>query len=158
MRNKVVPKALLWVALALLVAPTVSAQEIGSDLSSDPSQATTADKGGRKFKVVEAKPGEENEHGVSPDSLGTGSFSTYFTLRNDGFLQIWCGDSRINANSRVFAAVSEYSDIPTHRFVGSANRMEVLNIVPAAGGVTVMVDTHWTAFPINLRLDVLVDP
>jgi hypothetical protein len=57
----------------------------------------------------------------------------------------------------VFAAVSEYSTDPQHRFLGSAI-MTVHNVVPNNGYVVVDIDTGWTAFLINVRVDLFVDP
>ena len=36
--------------------------------------------------------------------------------------------------------------------------MTIHNIIPYNGYVVVLVDTGWTAYPINIRLDLLVDP
>lgn len=91
-------------------------------------------------------------------SLGSGSFTTYCTYRSYGYQEFYCWDSRINFNSRVFAAVSEYHlDLLHDRFLGSAD-MTVHNIIPFNGGVGVLIDTGWWAYPINIRLDLLVDP
>lgn len=90
-------------------------------------------------------------------SLSSGAFSTYCLYHTDGFGAFYCWDSGINSNSRVFAAISEYSTTPTNRFLGAAH-MTIHNIIPFNGGVKVLIDTGWSAFPINLRLDLLVDP
>jgi hypothetical protein len=95
--------------------------------------------------------------GVIQPALGSGAFTAYCTYRTWGAGPFYCWDSRINANSRVFAAVSEYSTDPQHRFLGAAI-MTIHNIIPNNGYVTVDIDTGWTAFPINIRLDLFVDP
>ena len=94
---------------------------------------------------------------VLPLSLGSGSFSTYCTY-SCGWLRCFhCWDSRIDSNARVFAAVSEYTSLPNQRFLGAAH-MTIHNIIPYNGYVEVLIDTGWTAYPINIRLDLLVDP
>lgn len=89
--------------------------------------------------------------------LGSGAFTAYCLYHTDGYGAFWCWDPSINANSRVFAAISEYSTTPDTRFLGAAH-MTIHNIIPFNGGVEVLIDTGWSAFPINLRLDLFVDP
>lgn len=94
---------------------------------------------------------------VLPPNLGSGSFSSYCTYHTYNQQDLVCWDSRIDSNARVFAAVSEYSSLPNQRFLGSAH-MTVHNIIPHDGYVEVLVDTGWPYYPINVRLDLLVDP
>lgn len=86
------------------------------------------------------------------------SFTAYCLYRFNGTgVLLNCGDSRINANSRVFLAMSEYNTDPTNtRFIGAA-RMTIHNISPHTNGVSAWVDVEW-GNPLNIRLDLLVDP
>jgi hypothetical protein len=152
MKNMLKPKSIA-LGLALMLLTTLAQAQSGSGQSSVETQTSPP----TRLPVVQAKPADLSKGGVQTESLGSGSFTEYFTLRNDGYLLIWCPDWRINENSRVFVAASEYSDLPWHRFVGSAH-FDLQNIQPANGGVNVLLNTNWTAFPINIRLDVLVDP
>jgi hypothetical protein len=92
-----------------------------------------------------------------PLNLGSGSFSSYCTYQTYNQQDLVCRDSRIDSNARVFAAASEYSSLPNQRFLGSAH-MTVHNVIPHDGYVEVLVDTGWPYYPINIRLDLLVDP
>jgi hypothetical protein len=156
MKNVLMPKA-ITLGLALMLLTTLAQAQSGSGQSSAENRTSPP----ISLPVVQAQPAVEQEPDLSKDgiqpALGSGAYTTYFTLHNDGYLYIWCPDSRINSNSRVFVAASEYSDLPTHRFLGSAH-FDLQNIVPANGGVSVLLNTNWTSFPINIRLDVLVDP
>ena len=145
MRPKAIP-----LGLALMLLTTLAQAQFSSGQDNVETQTTPP----TTLPVVQAKPSGDD---VKSESLGSGSYSTYFTLRNRGYLLIWCPDSRIRSNSRVFVAASEYSNVPSNRFVGSAHFV-LQNIQPANGGVRVLLNTNWTAFPINIRLDVLVDP
>jgi hypothetical protein len=93
---------------------------------------------------------------VSP-SLSFGSFTKSCVYKTLGAGAYRCFDSRITLDARVFAAVSEYSTDPTQRFLGAA-WMTVHNVIPQNGYVDVVFDTGWTAWPINVRLDLLIDP
>lgn len=95
--------------------------------------------------------------GILPLNLGSGSFSSYCTYHTYNQQDLVCWDSRIDSNARVFAAASEYSSLPNQRFLGSAH-MTVHNIIPHDGYVEVLVDTGWPYYPINVRVDLLVDP
>ena len=110
-------------------------------------------------KVYEAKPHQikasngETQMGL----IGAGSFSTYFTWRGSGSVKLNCGNGNIRSNSRVFVAISEYNTEPTvNRFIGAAS-MSVFNVSPYNGGVVVWINVNWGS-PLNIRLDVLVDP
>jgi hypothetical protein len=94
---------------------------------------------------------------ILPLNLGSGSFSSYCTYHTYNQQDLVCWDSRIDSNARVFAAASEYSSLPNQRFLGSAH-MTVHNIIPHDGYVEVLVDTGWPYYPINVRLDLLVEP
>jgi hypothetical protein len=139
----------ITVGLAMMLLTSFGQAQSSSAQSTGEMKTSPA----TSLPVTQAKPSGE---GIQ-SALGWGSYSTYFTLRSYGYLLIWCPDSRINSNSRVFVSASEYSDIPSHRFVGAAHFV-LQNIQPANGGVVVLLNTNWTAFPINIRLDVLVDP
>ena len=137
----------LWLLLATLCAfPIVGWSQ--TNPSENPSSS-----GSSPVKQINPTGSGRN---VLP-SLSSGAFSTYCLYHTDGFGVFYCWDSSINANSRVFAAISEYSTTPTNRFLGAAH-MTIHNIIPFNGGVKVLIDTGWSAFPINLRLDLLVDP
>ena len=164
MKNMLHPKSIVLGLGLMLLTTLAQAQSASGQISAEhqtspPIESQTNSP--TPFTFVQAKPGTEQGQNLSKDgvlpALGLGSYSTYFTLRSDGYLVIWCPDSRINSNSRVFVAASEYSDLPWNRFIGSAH-FELQNIQPTNGGVNVLLNTNWTAFPINIRLDVLVDP
>lgn len=96
---------------------------------------------------------------ANPSVFGTGAtaFTTYYTWRANGvFRNVRFVAPRVNANSRVFLNISEYSTDPQHRFIGSA-RMAVYNIAPGTGEFFAWVDIAWNS-PLNIRFDVLVDP
>jgi hypothetical protein len=94
--------------------------------------------------------------GVSP-RIEVNSYSTFCAYRTNGDVIANCSDSRINANSRVFAAMSEYNTQPgVDRFIGAA-KMTIFNISPYNGGFKVWFNVDW-ANPLNVRLDFLVDP
>lgn len=90
-------------------------------------------------------------------NLSGSSFSTYFIWRANGVHpNVNFTQGSVNANSRVFVNISEYSANPQDRFIGSA-RMAVYNIAPYNGGFRAWVDISWGS-PLNIRFDVLVDP
>jgi hypothetical protein len=63
----------------------------------------------------------------------------------------------IRANSRVFVSVSEFqSDAALNRFVGDAT-IAVYNVAPFNGGFVARLQVSWDS-PLNVRVDVLVDP
>jgi hypothetical protein len=96
--------------------------------------------------------------GIGAAALGSGSFTTYYTLRANGvFKAVRFPNSAINANSRVFASISEFnSDAQINRFNGDC-RMAIYNVVPFNGGFFAWVEIPWSN-PLNARIDVLVDP
>jgi hypothetical protein len=96
--------------------------------------------------------------GAHPQLSGA-SFSGYCIYNYAGSnVVVRCWDWRINSNSRVFATLSEYNYLgpESGRFIGAAG-MTVHNIVPFNGGVDVWTDVEWGS-PLNVRMDVLVDP
>jgi hypothetical protein len=102
------------------------------------------------------KPGQDEQIGV--ESLGSGSFTKYWTWRANGVhRKVAFYDKSINGNSRVFVSISEFdSNAEVNRFVGDA-RMAVYNVSPFNGGFLAWVEVAWNS-PLNLRFDVLVDP
>jgi len=93
---------------------------------------------------------------VSRDVLSPALAAAYCTYTINGTYNLFCTWSRINANSHVVAAISEYANgDPADRFIGDA-QMTVHNIAPYNGGVEVQVDVNWGS-PLNVRLDLLVD-
>ena len=95
----------------------------------------------------------ENIAGVS-----SSSFTTYWTWRANGvFQRVPFYHSAINANSRVFVSISEFSsDAQVNRFIGDA-RMNVYNVAPFNGGFFAWVEISWDN-PLPVRFDVFVDP
>jgi hypothetical protein len=97
-----------------------------------------------------------DKSGVQP-LLPAASFSGFCVFRYNGSGRIInCTSPSIKANSRVFMSISEYSTLPTTRLIGAA-RMTIHNISPYNGGVKAWTDVEWP-FPLNVRIDVLVDP
>jgi hypothetical protein len=96
--------------------------------------------------------------GIGAAALGSGSFTTYYTLRANGvFKAVRFDNSAINANSRVFASISEFtSDAQINRQTGDC-RMAIYNVVPFNGGFFAWVEIPW-GNPLNARVDILVDP
>jgi hypothetical protein len=139
----------LGLALALLMPLTLGYSQ--SDNNTD-NQQTPSSSPPSNLKAVLPNGSKK----VTPN-LGAGSFTAYCTYRSWGAGDFYCWDSAINANSRVFASVSEYSTTPDQRFQGAAV-MTIHNVIPHNGYVAVYIDTGWTAYPINIRLDLLVDP
>lgn len=128
---------------------------VGGQRAEEPS-ATQSLPSDQSASLVMAVSGASSPTGTQPQQLGSGSFSGYCLYRTNGARLLTCYSTRINANSRVFAAVSEYSTIPTARFIGSA-RMRVNNVRPFNGGVQVWADIEWGS-ALNVRMDILVDP
>ncbi len=90
-------------------------------------------------------------------ALSGAAFSTFYTWRANGVIPaVRFANGAINANSRVFVNISEYSTDPQHRFIGAA-RMSIYNIAPFNGGFLAWVEINWPN-PLNLRFDVFVDP
>jgi hypothetical protein len=147
-RQALLSLMLVAVGYAQEVSPTDA--QPGAQSSASPTSGTSS------LKPILPTGSGRNTQTPTP-FLSPGSYSTYCTYRTWGAGPFYCWDPGINANSRVFAAVSEYSTDPQHRFLGNA-WMTIHNIIPNNGYVTVVVDTGWTAFPINIRLDLLVDP
>jgi hypothetical protein len=96
--------------------------------------------------------------GGAARALGAGSFTTFYTWRANGVhTAVRFDHAGINANSRVFVALSEFnSDAQINRFIGAA-KMTVSNIAPFNGGFFAWVEISWNT-ALNVRFDVLVDP
>jgi hypothetical protein len=94
---------------------------------------------------------------VVPNVASPALAAAYCTFFFTGMAQqINCAWDKINANSHVFLAISEFAPgNPGDRFIGDA-QMTIHNIAPHAGGVTAEVDVNWPS-NLNVRLDVLVD-
>lgn len=141
----------LTLALALLTLASVGYAQSGNLTGDQPSARPS----GPAVTTNAVLPIATSKDTVPP--LGSGAFSAYCLYRSWYAGSFYCWDARINANSRVFIAVSEYNTGPTDRFLGAAI-MTVHNVVPHNGYVQVYLDTGWTSFPINIRMDLLVDP
>ena len=108
--------------------------------------------------VYDSKPADKQAapsgEGVN---LSASTFSTFFTWRGNGLVNIRSLDSRITANSRVFVSISEFNtDARQNRFIGNAS-MSVLNVSPFNGGFWARISVNFSQ-ALNVRLDVLVDP
>ena len=109
----------------------------------------------KDLPVLKQESGKKGE--VEPVGLSGASFSTFYTWKANGvFPAVRFNHASINANSRVFVNISEFSTDAQHRFIGAA-RMGVYNIAPFNGGFFAWVEISWPA-PLNIRFDVLVDP
>lgn len=107
-------------------------------------------------KMEQGKPGEQAKPKNGAE-LSPGAFSTFFTYRGYGVVNLNCGNANIHANSRVVAAISEYNTDPQqNRFVGAAT-MQVYNVAPYNGGVVIRLNIGWNS-PLNARIDVMVEP
>ncbi len=108
--------------------------------------------------VQKLEPGKKGAAGEQEAAgLSGAAFSTFYTWRAHGVIpSVRFTNAAINANSRVFVNISEYSTDPQHRFIGSA-RVAVYNIAPFNGGFLAWVEISWPN-PINVRFDVFVDP
>ena len=85
----------------------------------------------------------------------SGLFSTYYTWRGCGTVNLNITNSNIHAGSAVYAAISEYTSNPRQtRFIGSA-RMGICNISPYEGGVHIWAEINWSS-PINVCIDLAV--
>jgi len=116
-----------------------------------PAAAQESPRSLKSAQTAEAVPAKGSSDSASP-SLAAG----YCTYTINGTYNLFCTWSRINANSHVVAAISEYANgDPADRFIGDA-QMTVHNIAPYNGGVEVQVDVNWGS-PLNVRLDLLVD-
>lgn len=101
--------------------------------------------------------GQEARGQDASANLSGASFSTYYIWRANGVHpNVNFTQANVNANSRVFVNISEYSANAQDRFIGAA-RMAVYNIAPYNGGFRAWVDISW-GNPLNVRFDVLVDP
>ena len=137
----------LSLALLLLVLVTLGHAQSGNP-SSNGTDASSSDASTQSIFNANGS-GKDDSAGISP-----GIVAGYCSYR--GVLSgTWtCYSNAINANSSVFAAVSEYRGNPDDRFIGSAV-MTVHNIAPFNGGVQVVVTTGW-GNPLNVRMDLLV--
>ena len=143
-------RASISAGLALLMTATLFGQV--SDSSPTAPSATAPAVAAQSASMVPVK-----GNGVQSELSGA-SFSGYCAYRfNGSHVIINCNDYRINPNSRVFLSISEYSTLPwANRFIGAA-RMTIHNVSPHQGGVSAWVDVEW-GYPLNVRVDVLVDP
>jgi hypothetical protein len=96
--------------------------------------------------------------GIGTEALGADSFTTFFTWRANGvFKAVPFNHPNINANSRVFVAISEFtSDAQINRQPGDA-RLAIYNVSPFNGGFKAWIEIAWSS-PLPVRIDVLVDP
>lgn len=98
----------------------------------------------------------QSSQGISPQ-LHPASFTTFGLWRGNGLLRVNFTSGGINANSRVFASISEYNtDARVDRFQGDA-QMYILNVTPHNGGVIVLFNVVFNR-ALNIRIDLLVDP
>lgn len=116
--------------------------------SRSPGEPAVGDEVGTNAEAVPAE--------LSPDKEAPALAAGYCTYNINGTFLLTCYWSKINANSHVFVAISEYANgNPADRFIGAA-QMTVFNIPPFNGGVTAEVNVNWGS-PLNVRLDVLTD-
>jgi hypothetical protein len=147
---------LITLGLALMLLTTLGQAQTSADQPS--SNQTSADQPSSllPLTVESAEAAQVTEPGLSTNGNQLPPVVTAYCLyRSYGYGVFRCNWGVINANSRVFAAISEYGTGPTNRFLGAAH-MTVHNIIPHNGYVEVLVDTGWSS-PINLRLDLSVD-
>ena len=125
--------------------------------SSQPQTAAGNPKHEQGSEQALARPSDGGPAGAA-GALGAGSFTTFWTWRGNGVhTAVRFNHGAINANSRVFVALSEFnSDAQINRFIGAA-KMTVSNIAPFNGGFFAWVEVAWNT-PLNVRFDVLVDP
>ena len=116
-------------------------------------------KNGKHQKEQEATGKHEDgkKAGAAEPKFGGGSFSTYYTWRGNGAVKLNCSNGAIRANSRVVASISEYNTDPTqNRFAGDAY-LFIYSVSPYNGGVVIRFNVGWNS-PLNVRVDVLIDP
>ncbi len=150
LRERYMNQVFVSLARALLVASTAAAVS-GAHAQSVNEQSA-------RQSLPATLTAQSAQGGLVQPQLSAGSYSTYCLYRFSGsHVIVRCNDSRINANSRAFIALSEYSSNgPTDRFIGAA-RMTVHNIRPFNGGLEAWVDVEWGS-PLNVRMDILIDP
>jgi hypothetical protein len=138
-------------ALAAIFVAT-GQQETGHDGS--PSVKPSVAYGSNLAAQVVALQGQRN--GVAARLSGA-SYTGFALWRTNGQVRLQINDPGITADSRVFAAVSEYAtDARVNRFIGSA-QMSISNIAPANGSVQLWLNVNWGS-PLNIRVDYFVDP
>jgi hypothetical protein len=108
-------------------------------------------------EMISTSESRRSTNGAVP-LVSTSSFTGICAYHFNGTnVKINCSDPRIQASSRVFMTISEYSTAPgVDAFVGDA-RMTVHNVSPHAGGVSAKVDVEW-GNPLNVQVSVFVDP
>lgn len=95
--------------------------------------------------------------GLAASRLSGESYTGFALWHGNGLVKLRINDPNITADSRVFAAVSEYgTDARVDRFIGSA-QMTVYNIAPTNGSVVVQLNVNWST-ALNVRVDYFVDP
>ncbi|MEH2253714.1 hypothetical protein [Nostoc sp.] len=117
---------------------------------------TTENRGSNLPQIIENQPKHDSTFHV--ESLGSGSFTTFFTFRGYGIIKALTFTlPAIQASSRVFVSISEFnSDAQINRIIGDA-KMAVYNVAPFNGGFLAWVEISWDE-PLNVRFDVLIDP
>jgi kumamolisin len=104
--------------------------------------------------VVQA---QGSKTGPAAARLSPASYTNFALWHGNGLVNLRINDPSITADSRVFAAVSEYAtDARVDRFIGSA-QMTVYNIAPTNGAVVVQINVNWST-ALNVRVDYFVDP
>jgi hypothetical protein len=108
--------------------------------------------------IIDAKPAEnmQKENEVKPQ-LSAGSFSTYYTWRGFGTVNLNCGHGAIRANSRVFVSLTEYNTDPNINPIMGNAFIFLYNVVPYNGGVVVRFNVGFGS-ALNIKVSVLVDP
>jgi len=156
-RPKLKSIALGLALMLLMVLTTLGQAQTSADRPS--SNQTSADQPSSLLPLTleSAEAAQVTEPGLSKNGIPLAPVTAYCLYRTYGQPVLRCNWGAINANSRVFAAASEYNTGPTDRFLGAAH-FTIHNIIPHNGYVEVLLDTGWSAFPINVRLDLLVDP
>lgn len=109
-------------------------------------------------EIFDAKPAESTKHnGEIKPQLSAGSFSTYYTWRGFGIVNLNCGHSAIRASSRVFVSITEYNTDPNINPIMGSAYLWLYNVVPYNGGVVVRFQVGFSS-ALNIKVSVLVDP
>lgn len=109
-------------------------------------------------EFVHAKPAETDQtSGDVKLQLAAGSFSTYYTWRGFGTVNLNCGHGAIRASSRVFVSLTEYNTDPNINPIMGNAVLWLYNVVPYNGGVVVRFQIGFST-ALNIKVSVLVDP
>jgi len=109
-------------------------------------------------EIVHAKPAESKQHnGDIKPQLSASSFSTYYTWRGSGTVNLNCGHGAIRASSRVFVSLTEYNTDPNINPIMGSAFLWLYNVVPYNGGVVVRFQVGFGS-ALNIKVSVLVDP